>query len=312
MTSPGTTAAIRNMPQRARCFALNLGLIGATVAALLLAPTSRSFGDDTPAQATPPGMTVTVAKSKRTCFSDTVLVMGTVVPRNEILVRPDREGMKISEILVKAGDTVSANQVLARLAPPNDTGSPVEVSASAAGLILAAPTVVGEMASARGEALFHIVAEGDLEVSADVPAREVSRLATGQAANVKIAGMDEAPGRVRFVSTRVDPTTQLGQAKISLGHNALLRVGASARATIDLGESCGVAIPLSALLFGPDGSVVQVVRDNRIETRRVKMGLFAQANVQINQGLAEGDLIVTRAGAFLRDGDRVRPVIASE
>jgi multidrug efflux pump subunit AcrA (membrane-fusion protein) len=124
--------------------------------------------------------------------------------------------------------------------------------------------------------------------------------------------MDESPGRVRLVSTTVDPTTQLGQVHISLEHNPLLRVGAFARATIGVGQSCGVAIPLSALLFGTEGPVVQVIRDNRIETRRVAVGLFAQSDVEIRQGLAEGDMIVVRAGAFLRDGDRVRPVVVGE
>jgi hypothetical protein len=65
-------------------------------------------------------------------------------------------------------------------------------------------------------------------------------------------------------------------------------------------------------LFGTEGPVVQVIRDNRIETRRVAVGLFAQSDVEIRQGLAEGDMIVVRAGAFLRDGDRVRPVVVGE
>jgi len=239
--------------------------------------------------------------------------MGNLVPRNEVLVRPDREGLQIKEILAEAGRSVNAGQILARLAAPNDPqGSPIPINAPVAGVVLAAPTVIGEMASARGDPLFRILAAGELDLSAEVPAKEVSRLAIGQAARIKVAGIIESPGQVRLVSTTIDPTTQLGKVNIAPEHNSLLRVGAFARATITVGQACGVVVPLSALLFGPDGSVVQTIRNDRVETRRVTVGLFAQDDAQIREGLTEGDMIVVRAGAFLRDGDRVRAVVADE
>jgi HlyD family secretion protein len=287
--------------------------VGSTVAATLLAATSVCPGADSMVPNAPPGMAVTAAKSRHACFSDTLVVTGAVVPQTEILVRPDRDGLQIAEILVEVGQKVSSAQVLARLAPPRDQqGSTISISAPAGGIIIAAPTVVGEMASARGEPLFRIIADDDLELSAEIPAKQASRLTPGQPAKVKVAGLDEAPGRVRVVSTTVDPTTQLGHVRISLERSPMLRVGAFARAAIVVGESCGAAVPLSALLFGPDGPTVQVIRENRIETRRVTVGLFGQNTAQIREGLAEGDLIVVRAGAFLREGDPVRPVVGSE
>jgi HlyD family secretion protein len=33
--------------------------------------------------------------------------------------------------------------------------------------------------------------------------------------------------------------------------------------------------------------------------------------IEIRDGLAEGDIVVARAGALLREGDPVRPVMAS-
>jgi HlyD family secretion protein len=127
-----------------------------------------------------------------------------------------------------------------------------------------------------------------------------------------VPGVNDVAGKVTLVSATVDPITQLGKVHIAPQRNPLLRVGAFAQARITVGQACGVAIPLSALLFGPDGSVVQTVHNDRIETRRVTIGLFAQDNAQIRDGLSEGDTIVLRAGAFLRDGDRVRPVISTE
>jgi multidrug efflux pump subunit AcrA (membrane-fusion protein) len=283
-----------------------------SAAVVLLVSTLPALGAETAAPNLPAAMAVTVTRVKSACFADTLVVTGNVVPRNENLVRPDREGLQIKEIVVEAGTTVAAGAVLARLNAPNEPQTVIPITAPVGGVILAAPTVVGAMVSARGDPLFRIAAEGDFDLSAEVPAKDAARVAVGQNATVKVAGMDESPGRVRLVSTIVDPTTQLGQMRISLQRNPLLRVGAFARATISFGESCGASVPLSALLFGPDGAVVQSIRNDRIEMRRVTAGLTAQSNVQIREGLAEGDMIVIRSGAFLREGDRVRPVLAGE
>jgi HlyD family secretion protein len=39
--------------------------------------------------------------------------------------------------------------------------------------------------------------------------------------------------------------------------------------------------------------------------------LMAAGQVEIREGLTEGDVVVARAGALLREGDPVRPVTAS-
>jgi len=40
------------------------------------------------------------------------------------------------------------------------------------------------------------------------------------------------------------------------------------------------------------------------------VGLTEGGDVEIRDGLGEGEAVVMRAGAFLRDGDRVRPAVA--
>ena len=62
---------------------------------------------------------VSVTATRKMCFSDTLQVNGVIVPRNEVLVRPDREGLQISQVLVEPGDTVVQGQVLARLIAPD-------------------------------------------------------------------------------------------------------------------------------------------------------------------------------------------------
>jgi len=267
---------------------------------------------------------VTVVQTKRTCFADTLQVTGVLVPRNEILVRPDREGLQISQVLVDPGENVTSGQVLARLIQPEgqqaqqgqqqsqqSSSSTTSVQAPAAGVISSVSAVVGTTASARAEPLFRITRQGEMELLADTPVNTLARVVPKQKAKVEIIGVGELPGEVRLFSTAVNPTTQLGQVHVFVGSDKRLRVGAFGRATIEVGRRCGPAIPLSAVLYGPGGAVVQAVRDSRVETRRVNVGLIAAGEAEIREGLSEGEMVVARAGAFVRDGDRVKAVTAA-
>jgi len=274
----------------------------------LLSPASAESGDVG-------DMAVTVARTTNVCFSDTLQVTGIVVPRNEILVRPDREGLQISQVLVEPGDTVVSGQVLARLTPPEGQqggGTTVALQAPAAGVVTSRSAVVGTLASARAEPLFRIAAKGEMELLAETPVKSLASVAANQTAKIAIVGAGELPGKVRIFSVAINPTTQLGQIRLLIGSDPKSRVGAFGRATIDVGRRCGPAIPLSAVLYGPGGAVVQVVRDNRIETRRVTVGLLSAGQAEIRDGLAEGEMVVARAGAFVREGDRVRSITAAE
>jgi HlyD family secretion protein len=67
-------------------------------------------------------------------------------------------------------------------------------------------------------------------------------------------------------------------------------------------------VPLSAVQYGNTGTVVQVVRREKIETRQVEVGLISGGQIEVRDGLNEGDDVVARAGALLREGEDVRPV----
>jgi multidrug efflux pump subunit AcrA (membrane-fusion protein) len=254
------------------------------------------------------GMAVSVIEARQLCFEDTLQLAGRLVAREEIPVRPD-EGLRVSEVLVEDGDKVTAGQVLARLARteglPGPTGT-VQVTAPAAGIVLgqAPPSPRAQ----RPEPLFRIIVNGEIEADVEAPALTLPRISVGQSAEVDIAGVGGASGRVRAISPEVDAATQLAHLRISFKTDSALHVGSFAKATLVRGRSCGPSIPLSAILYGAEGAVVQVVRDGRIQTRPVRVGLFAGEDAEVPEGIAVGDLVVRRAGTFLRQGDIVRPV----
>src|SRR5882757_3305938 len=66
----------------------------------------------------PKGAAVTVLKAAKQCFAAIVEVSGILLPKDETFVRPDRQGPKVAEVLVDAGEIVTAGQTLARLTLP--------------------------------------------------------------------------------------------------------------------------------------------------------------------------------------------------
>jgi HlyD family secretion protein len=257
----------------------------------------------------PKGATVTVLKAAKSCFDDIVEVSGIVIAREETRVRPERPGLKVTEILAEAGDTVTAGQTLARLALPE--GGVAMVQAPVAGLVASSSAVIGAVASAKGEALFSIIARGEFDLVGLVPVQDIAKLAANQPARIKIIGAGEVDGRIRRIAPTVEPNSQLGQVFLGVTTNRRLLVNSSGRALIKTGQSCNnVSVPLTAVLYGSAGTVVQVVRRARIETRRVEIGLMSRGQVEIRDGLNDGDIVVARAGAQLREGDPVRTVTA--
>jgi multidrug efflux pump subunit AcrA (membrane-fusion protein) len=257
----------------------------------------------------PKGPAVTVLKAAKSCFSDIVEATGTIIAREETAVRPERPGLKVTDVLAEAGDTITAGQVLARLALPE--GGTVQVTAPVAGIISASTAQIGAPASARGEALFSIVARSEYDLVGLVSTSDIARLAVNQPATVRIAGAGDIDGKVRRIGPTVEPNIQQGMVYVGISTPRRLLINSSGRALIKTGQSCNVAVPLTAIQYSSAGTVVQVIRHNRVETKRVEIGLMSGGNIEVRNGLNEGDVVVARAGALLREGDPVRPVMAS-
>ncbi len=270
----------------------------------LFARPAFSAGDEAPK-----GPSVSVLKAAKQCFDNTVDVSGTIIAREETAVRPDRPGLKVADILADPGDTVAAGQLLAKLSLPE--GGTMQVTAPVAGLIASSSAQIGAIASGKGEALYSIIARGEYEMVGLVPTEDIAKLAVNQAATVHIVGAFDVEGKVRRVAPTVEPNVQLGQVFIGIASGRRLLINSAGRALIKTEQSCGLSVPLTAVLYGPAGTVVQVVRRNRIETKRVVTGLMSSGQVEIRDGLTEGDVVVARAGALLREGDPVRPATAT-
>lgn len=116
---------------------------------------------------------------------------------------------------------------------------------------------------------------------------------------------------MRLIAPTVDQRTRLGSVRIAMPERAGLRAGLSASGWIVTDRREAVTVPASAVLTRNLESSVQVVADGVVARRTVVAGILSEdGRREILDGIAVGETVIARAGAFFVDGDRVRAMEA--
>ncbi|SFJ07421.1 HlyD family secretion protein [Bosea sp. OK403] len=373
----------------------------------LAAPLQAQAQAQTSAQPAPgAGPSVTITKAKTSEIVQSVVVSGSMIARDEVLVSPELDGVQVVELVAEEGDKVAAGQVLARLSrvtlevqkAQNDaqiaraeaaiaqsnaqiveaqanlvaannnfdrtkalrsTGNVsnetydqrdaaarageaklnssrqalaistadlalakaqgrdievklgrTEIRAPTAGIISKRYARLGAMvAMAAADPLFRIIADGAIELQADVAEVELPGLKLGQPVAVTPAGASVAlAGEIRLIAPEVDKQSRLGRVRVALKGNPPVAIGSFARGLIETGRKNAVTLPLSAITYARSGATVQSVSDGKVTTKKVQLGLAGDGRAEIVSGIADGESVVARAGTFVRDGDVITPV----
>ncbi|AYJ85861.1 efflux RND transporter periplasmic adaptor subunit [Sphingomonas paeninsulae] len=115
-------------------------------------------------------------------------------------------------------------------------------------------------------------------------------------------------GRFSTLDNRVDPTTGTikGKARFANAGNQLYPSQfVNVRLTVDTISNV-VTVPPSAVRSGPDGSFVWLLKGDRSVTeRKVTTGISDNDKMQITNGLAIGETIITDGGDRLTEGAKV-------
>lgn len=190
--------------------------------------------------------------------------------------------------------------------------SRTEVKAPVAGEITHRNAVIGTIASGAAQPMFTMIRDGALELSGDVAEIDLIRLAPGQTVTMLAVGApDRLTGTVRLVEPTIDTSTRLGRARITIDDAADVRAGMFMDAEILVAERETVAIPVTAVGATADGSTVMKVVDGTVTRTAIRTGIRDGGWIEVVEGLSPGDTVVTKAGAFVRDGDRINPVPAA-
>lgn len=186
------------------------------------------------------------------------------------------------------------------------------VKAPVSGIVSSRTARIGAIAMGVSQPLFSIIRDGEIELKADVPESSILKLAIGQKATITLAG-GAAPltGSIRLVEPTLNADTRLGRVYIRIEEPERARVGMFASAEIVTQERRGLVLPLSAVTTSREGTVARKVEDGIVKLVKVETGIQDGQVIEIASGLKVGDEVVAKAGAYVRDGDRVRPVKAA-
>ncbi|MGO9424972.1 MAG: efflux RND transporter periplasmic adaptor subunit [Steroidobacteraceae bacterium] len=206
----------------------------------------------------------------------------------------------VAKVKVAAAQLAEAEARLAR----------AEVRAPADGLILTRSVEVGQMAAPGGGVLFRLAEGGEVELRGQVAEQDLPLLKVGQAVNVRLTGTAKVyPGQVRLLGAVIDPQTRLGLVRVALAPDPNLRPGAFARAEVTVSNAARIVLPQTAVLADDKGSYVLIVNaQNKVERRAVHVSGMVANGITIADGLTDSELVVATAGAFLQEGEVVKPV----
>jgi RND family efflux transporter MFP subunit len=187
-----------------------------------------------------------------------------------------------------------------------------EVRAPVAGVVSRRTARLGALALGSADPLFRIIAEGAIDLEAEVPQDSLARLTVGMPATIELSADDRVSGKVRLIASEVDKTTRLGKVRIALAPDARAHIGAFASGTVETAHRVAIGVPAAAVTQNAAGSSVAVVTDGHVEVSQVAIGVVNGEAIELRDGIVAGQQVVVRAAAFLRSGDEVRPVDVPE
>ncbi len=175
------------------------------------------------------------------------------------------------------------------------------------GVVIDKKVVEGQKVSA-GAMLYQIADLSSIWVVADVAEQDIGPIKVGVRATAVFRAFpnEKFEGKVTFILHELAMQTRTAKVRIEIANpDHRIRHEMYADVTIDAGEADGerLVVPVSAVL---DTGVRQVVLvdkgEGRFEPRPVKLGYRGEGYVEVTEGLAAGDKVVTSAN-FLIDAE---------
>ena len=155
-----------------------------------------------------------------------------------------------------------------------------------------------------------------VKVSFDVPETEFLLVRRDMAVDVRLRALPEKTfsGRVTSVSPTIDLMSRTARVEVSLDNSEqILKPGMLAEVWIEVDRHTDVIrVPFDALMLDPrpDGMGYRafVFTDGTAEERKLEVGYRDNGNVEITNGLKEGEQIIIEGKHLLQNGNRVRIV----
>lgn len=189
-----------------------------------------------------------------------------------------------------------------------------EITAPFDGIVLEVNTNPGEFIPS-GAPVVTLLDIGSIEIEASVPSKYISTLRPG----LRVEGYTET-GEPMILEVRVllpieDTATRTRPVRFisdQLADLATLAIGQSITVNIPVSDARAVlSVPKDALVQVRGGWSVFVADEGKAQPRSIQIGVAMGDRFEVLDGLAEGDVVVTRGNERLRPGQDIAPMTAS-
>jgi RND family efflux transporter MFP subunit len=171
----------------------------------------------------------------------------------------------------------------------------------------------GTSSSTQVMPLVRLSENSKLRLVLPVPESAVPTVHIGQQVEVRVPTLGRSfPGQVARFADKLASATRTMDTQVDVPNPSLILIpGMFAEVNLTLSHrSAALTVPIPAVDTGDDessGQVTVVTPENRIEIRKVKLGIQNATDVEVLAGLREGELVVTGNRSSLRAGEQVRP-----
>jgi RND family efflux transporter MFP subunit len=155
-----------------------------------------------------------------------------------------------------------------------------------------------------------VVDIGRVRLVANIVEKDLDQLRTGDDTKVEVDAFpgEMFVGRIARVAPVLDPATRTASIEIEIPNPGFrLKPGMYARVTVTTDErKDALVVPANAVIdLGGRRGVFLAAENDTVAFRPVTVGIDQDTQIEILQGLAEGDRVVTTGAGALREGDRV-------
>jgi HlyD family secretion protein len=185
-----------------------------------------------------------------------------------------------------------------------------EIHSPIDGVVTDRPLYAGETAAA-GAPLLTVMDTSSLIAKTHVAQSVVQQMKAGDEAEIQVPGLkDPVKAKVSLVSPALDPGSTTVEVWLKIDNKAgTLKVGSPVKALIT-GRTADNAlkIPQSAVLTAQDGSksVMLAGSDGAAHKKAVTLGIADGDDVQVLNGVAASDMVITGGAYGLEDGTKVK------
>ncbi|PZR40804.1 MAG: efflux RND transporter periplasmic adaptor subunit [Azospira oryzae] len=151
----------------------------------------------------------------------------------------------------------------------------------------------------EGSLLYRIEDVRELWIEAEVYPQEKALIKTGDVITARI-GSDEVQAKVIFMSPEYTINSQITLLRAAIANNELKwKSGMQALVFLTHSSHQAISVPTEGVIRNASGAQVFVLSDkNTFQSRKVKTGLENFSQIEITEGIKEGETIVT-SGAYL-------------